>query len=635
MKKPTPKASLLAALTLILFAGSAPAQKKSPQPKEPNKADSNEMELTKQKRHLESQKRLIIRRWRQLKPGMTEKQVQRTLGRPKLIQGASHECIWCYQDLPVSNAEPNFSFRGGGAKQQVDTRYGAVVEKIGVSDVGGVKNGLILFEAKSIDSIVEEKIGSVGKAIAKAKPTRDRAIARAKATRDRNLDILKEMKRRGQIGSTFYDAQKQTIKARFDSAEQKAKDDCDRKIDMLKRKLDLDPRSPVFALKFFNQPDWNRFEDLLPAKQQAKTYANTEIDKWKVPLRWRKLLKINMTPKQVYGVLGEPHTSKTTVEATREQYGHVSGHGQLYFTVRSDSEERLDSWIEPFWPAVEKSLHGQLADVPSVRYSVLREYKPYKENTDRGLGLDILLESDLNREQIISFLKNLSKGKDPVTISIYTDQTVYENANKDIYGPEYGKHFLLVYIKNTTVKRAFYGIDEIRWMQETGKFSHLFGKKTPMPTIENENAALRKHNIAQNGAIGISYDEVMEYLSNFFSMEKATLVHGQERYMGQTSDSLAVLEIIGNKDNISQATLMIGVPSDAPRILVRNTAMLLRFLENTVPEWTNSSEWATAAMKRVTNIPGVSDVKVVKGNKLITMTFLKPVGMLSLTVKHK
>lgn len=163
-------------------------------------------------------------------------------------------------------------------------------------------------------------------------------------------------------------------------------------------------------------------------------------------------------------------------------------------------------------------------------------------------------------------------------------------------------------------------------------------RKSQKPPVARRSTAIppvSEKSVAENRAIGISYYQVMEYLSNFFLMEKSTPVRGQERYMGQTPDNLAILEIIGNKNNISQATIMIGIPNDAPDKLVRNTVLAIRFLENTVPEWTDSNEWITANAKRVADIPGVSDVKVVKGNKLITMTFLKPFGMLTLTVKHK
>ena len=166
-------------------------------------------------------------------------------------------------------------------------------------------------------------------------------------------------------------------------------------------------------------------------------------------------------------------------------------------------------------------------------------------------------------------------------------------------------------------------------------YSKKRSQKPPVARMSTAIPPVSEKNVAENRAIGISYYQVMEYLSKFFLMEKSTPVRGQERYMGQTPDSLAILEIIGNKNNISQATIMIGIPNDVPDKLVRNTIFAIRFLENTVPEWTNSNEWITANAKRVADIPGVSDAKVVKGNKLITMTFLKPLGMLTLTVKHK
>ncbi|MBA7670237.1 hypothetical protein ES703_78382 [subsurface metagenome] len=180
--------------------------------------------------------------------------------------------------------------------------------------------------------------------------------------------------------------------------------------------------------------------------------------------------------------------------------------------------------------------------------------------------------------------------------------------------------------------------EEKEYQQKLANYEGHFKKKRQKPMLARSPTAVpsvSEKNVAENRPIGISYYQVMEYLSDFFLMEKSTPVDGQDRYMGQTADNLAILEIIGNKDNISQATIMIGIPNDAPDKLVRNTILAIRFLENTVPEWTNSNEWITANAKRVADIPGVSDVKVVKGNKLITMMFLKTFGMVSLTVKHK
>ena len=138
----------------------------------------------------------------------------------------------------------------------------------------------------------------------------------------------------------------------------------------------------------------------------------------------------------------------------------------------------------------------------------------------------------------------------------------------------------------------------------------------------------------ENRAIGISYHQVMEYLSDFFSMEKSPLVDGRDRYIAQSANNMAILEIIGNKNNISSTTLSVFFPNDAPEILIENTAMLLRFLKNTVPGWPNSSDWVTAALNEFVNSPN-SSKSIVKGNKLITIQIIKPLGMITLTVKHK
>jgi hypothetical protein len=50
----------------------------------------------------------------------------------------------------------------------------------------------------------------------------------------------------------------------------------------------------------------------------------------------------------------------------------------------------------------------------------------------------------------------------------------------DNYTYDFDHGFLLMYIKNTTGKGLYIGVNEIRWMQEKGKFEHLFGGKTKM-----------------------------------------------------------------------------------------------------------------------------------------------------------
>jgi hypothetical protein len=119
----------------------------------------------------------------------------------------------------------------------------------------------------------------------------------------------------------------------------------------------------------------------------------------------------------------------------------------------------------------------------NYKYEVLRQGEPYEEDTNNGLGLEILLkekESDLTKKGIVKFINTIEKDKDPVNIRIFLSRKAYEDEQNENYSDEYDKGYLLFYVKNTTVDRAYYGFNEIRWMQEKGKFSNLFGNKTKL-----------------------------------------------------------------------------------------------------------------------------------------------------------
>lgn len=372
MKKVNLKTYLIVAFCLIAFAGFAQAQTESAEPNEAAKVNSNEIKLARKKNRLELRKQREIKKWRKLKSDMTEKQVQKLLGRPKLIQGGSDECVWFYQDLPVSNAE-------------------------------SVEYGIVCFEAKSVESLIAKEAAKRKQAIAEAAAQRDKAIAKEhkdyeKLTekRDKRATATHKVPKRrrttrithGAPESDKATATRKVPKPSTPTVHKHSKptvsrnaperDLAERRNKLIKRKetryetyvkmaddsyntqvkrLMLAPRSPVFILKSFNQPDWDRCEDIL-AKRRPLRIGERPTEKWKRPLRWRKL-KINMTVKQVHVLLGEPEKTETNVQRTKEYYGSVPGHGELLFASRSDSEEYLDSWIEPLWPAVEKTLHAE------------------------------------------------------------------------------------------------------------------------------------------------------------------------------------------------------------------------------------------------------------------------------------
>ncbi len=198
-----------------------------------------------------------------------------------------------------------------------------------MSDVGGVKDGFVFFEAKSINSLIEEEKARCDKAIKKAneKYGGGGPLSHPPGFGD-NVRVVK------------------LKTAMREAAVEKAEKDYDRRVKKLRRS----PPPPV--LRFFNQPDWEQCEDILANKKPLRIQEKP-IENWKRPLNWRRL-KINMTVNRAHAILGEPERREESVEGRREYYGDVSGHGKLYFVARSDLKEYLDSWVEPFWPRVEQ-----------------------------------------------------------------------------------------------------------------------------------------------------------------------------------------------------------------------------------------------------------------------------------------
>ena len=141
------------------------------------------------------------------------------------------------------------------------------------------------------------------------------------------------------------------------------------------------------------------------------------------------------------------------------------------------------------------------------------------------------------------------------------------------------------------------------------------------------------HGLSAGLKTGLSYGEITNYLSNVITLQKSSPVDGQPRSMGMSADKLSMLEVIGDKRNITQATLAIGVPNNSPTALARNSALVLRFVKNATPGWSGSADWTVAALQKAAATE--NPVETTYGSRRITMTFLKPMGMIMVTVKHK
>lgn len=145
--------------------------------------------------------------------------------------------------------------------------------------------------------------------------------------------------------------------------------------------------------------------------------------------------------------------------------------------------------------------------------------------------------------------------------------------------------------------------------------------------------ALSAGSLSAGTRTGLSYAQITRYLAGNFALSQSTPVDSQPRYMGATADHLAMLELIGDRNDLTQATLMIGIPNDSRSVLVRNTAMFVRFVKNAAPGWAGSTDWATMALKQA--VATDSPVSTIRGARRITISFIKTLAIVSVTVKHR
>lgn len=172
---------------------------------------------------------------------------------------------------------------------------------------------------------------------------------------------------------------------------------------------------------------------------------------------------------------------------------------------------------------------------------------------------------------------------------------------------------------------------------------------TPSPSVQTANTEQRAaptQQVKEDGSlptptpttikkrtpIGVSYDDIMSNgLDKFFKMKPAAKVDGYERMMGESIKSrAAILEITGNKSNISQALLMFAVPAGgSSELLIENSLIMLLFLKKTIPDY-ETSDWAAAAIKKIDSNPENKGESIVVGNKRLEIN--KGAGDLGLII---
>jgi len=114
----------------------------------------------------------------------------------------------------------------------------------------------------------------------------------------------------------------------------------------------LNPRRDIFKIVKFKQPDWDRFDEMLPDKDERKVSKRPK-EKWLRPDRWSRL-KPGMNLNQVKSLFGEPTNADRDIDYSRLYYGPDEWGGEVHFKPRLDLKDYVIAWEEPFWPEIEK-----------------------------------------------------------------------------------------------------------------------------------------------------------------------------------------------------------------------------------------------------------------------------------------
>lgn len=138
---------------------------------------------------------------------------------------------------------------------------------------------------------------------------------------------------------------------------------------------------------------------------------------------------------------------------------------------------------------------------------------------------------------------------------------------------------------------------------------------------------------SEGATTGISYSQMMGHgMGELFDMKQSSDVDGRTRYMGESKSGTAVLELIGEKDDLYKATLIMGMPGrDSTATL--HAGFTLAFLGNADSTWTGQerSDWFAGLAKQFAGKDN-GKASIIRGRNRITAEMMESMG-LTLTVE--
>lgn len=138
--------------------------------------------------------------------------------------------------------------------------------------------------------------------------------------------------------------------------------------------------------------------------------------------------------------------------------------------------------------------------------------------------------------------------------------------------------------------------------------------------------------------IGVSYSQITNLISEFIDIQPIENSPGQRKFLGSSDNNLVTLEIIGEEDNISEASMRLIYPRDIEPVNADlNNAMVLRFLRNTAPEF---ETWPPIIKDMINklhamDVDGKEEDKISLGEKIVQILYDKNINSITVTVRPK
>ena len=141
----------------------------------------------------------------------------------------------------------------------------------------------------------------------------------------------------------------------------------------------------------------------------------------------------------------------------------------------------------------------------------------------------------------------------------------------------------------------------------------------PTPTLTTVGLGISRHAI-QSVYEGDGLD---------FVFKSSLLADGQARVMGESTDGIATVELIGPEHDITQATLLFVASTD-PNIAALNAVYMLGLMGLVMPNWESGIDWVNDNLE-VAIDKGKARTK--EGGAEVEITAYEAIGLISLSIK--